>query len=175
MSEFQSKVVDVNDSESHELFEKAAFKAFESNLDDVSIQKIWRIDENNKIIKFPYPYEDLEVALFSAGEEILAAACINTNMKNTLQLEKLGFQVDKSESAIVEVVVLFVLTPMYNGSPIFFKVRDFIFPYLINKSIKKIYGTCNKQKFRGFKILDFRIIDTRVFDGKDEYLIVKDL
>jgi len=105
------------------------------------------------------------------GGRIISGVAVNVNSKETMQLEMMGFTIDKSGGGVCEGLGIFNLQVFEGVNPIIFLMRDFAFRRVKELDIKKLYGTCSEKKLRGYSILGWKPIDERIFYGEKKYLL----
>jgi hypothetical protein len=152
-------------------FERALFEAFK-NVADPSLDAIWDIDRSEQKIKIRIPYADQEIMILRINGLIAAAASVNFNMSSKLQLEEFGFKINKDEKNICEGLFIFNIHPDLSLA-MAFKKR--LIEYLILRNIKKFYGTCSEKRIKGYRLLGFNDIETRIFNGQKKYLLIANL
>ncbi len=157
-----------------EEYEKELYKAFKTT-EIKTLQKIWHYDDVKKRIKTRVPYTNQEIYALSLDNKITAALTINFNMNDTLQLEMMGFSIDKSEEGLCEGLVLFSQRKFVGNNILIADVSKYAIQEMKNRNIKKFYGTCSKEKLRMYTLMQFEIIDKRVFRGEEKYLLVQEL
>jgi len=152
------------------------YRAFSKTLDATS-EIVFDIDRGAKRMRSKVTYADQRI-LVVGREGIVAGMAINANLQSALQLEMLGFRVDKTKSDFREVLVLFSLMNP-SDSVLFLKglLTDQIrqIPTEIGGGITRLYGTCGDNLIRGYRLMGFRVCDTRAFGKHTEYLIEMDI
>lgn len=172
MFSLKFSILDTNDSSRVAQYEKSLFKAF-YGFNDAAMDVMWDIDRTNRKIHTRVPYKDQEIFVADLEGVIISAIAVNRNTEDLLQLEMLGFSVDKKEAGIVEGIALFNLQPFLGSESVILKLLDFSQPRIDEWQIRKIYGTCSKRLLRGYQILGWKAIDEKTFGSDQEHLIVK--
>jgi hypothetical protein len=171
-SPIQLSVLDFSDNDDIARYEKSFFKSFYKK--DISdLISIWDFDEKNRRAHTKIPYSDQEIYVAKIDTEIVSGMAVNYNMKNQLQLEMLGFKIDKTQMNIAEGLVMFNLVTFYENVSVAFKIRDFAQSRMNLRLVKKTYGTCPKKLVKGYLFLGWNVIDEKLVHGQLEYLLEK--
>lgn len=141
---------------------------------DPTLELIWNIDSVNKRIRTKIPYEDLEVYVARLGNTLISGVAVNYNMKSALQLEMLGFTIDKQEPGICEGLALFNNQSIGRENMLEQLMQKYVLERHREYGIRKAYGTCGASNLRGYQALGFRVLDQRSFGRHTEYLICLD-
>jgi hypothetical protein len=162
------QLLDITNENEIALVEKAVFRAFVRYLDKSS-EKIASVDKKNKRIAPLVPYSNQWVYVLKKGDVVLAGLSVNHNMKELLQLEMLGFSIDK-ESAC-EVLGMFNLI----DNDIMFSAMRKLGTYVLNdlrlRNIRKVYGTCLKRRVVPYTIMGFEVLELQNDNGQERALL----
>lgn len=150
-------------------YEKAMYKAF-SGSEIKTLNKIWEFDKANHRLKTIIPYESQKIFCTRLEGALVSAVAININIKETFQLEMMGFKVEKCEG-VAEGLGLFNFPVLSNLQPMALLLKDYAFSLVESWGIKKMYGTCSEKKLRGYKLLGWVPIDKKTFLGETKYLL----
>jgi hypothetical protein len=172
LSLLKLSILDTSDISRVAQYEKSLFKAF-YGFYDAAMDKMWDIDPSNKKIHTKIPYKDQEIFVADLDGAIISAISVNRNTEDLLQLEMLGFSVNKKEAGIAEGIALFNLQPFVGSESIVLKLRDFSQQKIDEWQIRKLYGTCSKRLLRGYQILGWKEIDEKTVGSAQRYLIEK--
>jgi hypothetical protein len=165
-------ILDTSDPSRVEQYEKSFFKAF-YGINDSAMDLISDTDKTNKVMRTKLPYKDQAIFIADLNGAIVSAVAINRNLEDRLQLEMLGFSIDKKEAGIVEGLIVFNLQTFFGMESIALKLKDFAQQKIDEWKIRKIYGTCSKRLLRGYQILGWKVIDEKTIGSTQEYLLVK--
>ncbi len=155
-------------------YERAMFRAFQ-NTEIITLPEIWEYDRKAKRLRTKIPYRNQIIYIARLFDAIVAGTAINYNMHEPLQLEMIGFSIDKSDEHICEGLGVFCLQVFHETIPIGIQLKDYAFAQIAQKGIKTMYGTCSPKKLPGYVQLKFEVIDERVFKGEKKYLLKKAL
>jgi hypothetical protein len=151
MSKLEFTTLNITDINEVMHYEKALYRAF-SSTDIKTLDEIWDFDIPNKRINTKIPYRSQEVFIAKLGGVIIAGAAVNFNMREKLQLEIIGFSIDKTEKHICEGLGIFSLQVFSGINPVALQLRDFSYDILDGKGIKKVYGTCSQRRLKGYQV-----------------------
>lgn len=157
-----------------EEYEKKLYDAFR---DDLYFQKQYTVIENNRMRIKLIPFEDLYI-LGAVKEGRLAAAITgHMNMENRLQLEDLGFTINKHEGKISEGLTFYISEDLGEGMlAVLGSFLETVIAELKKREITAIYSTCSGKMLNMYGMFDFEAIDSRVIeDGEEEFLVKCDL
>ncbi len=168
------RLLDTTNPEEIAAYEKAVYMAF-SSVQDPSQEIIWNIDYPKKRISTKIPYSSQKIIIAEIDGSIIAGFALNFNMQEKLQLEYLGFKIDRSEFGICEGLLLFNTQVSFNNHLILPEIKEPLIRFLKSQNIKKTYGTCNKKRIRGYRFLGFKDIDMKLISGIPEYLLVYEI
>lgn len=168
------RLLDTTNPEEIAAYEKTVYMAFSSVLDP-SQEVMWNIDYPKKRLSTKIPYSSQKIMIAETEGSIIAGFALNFNMQKTLQLEYLGFKIDRNEPGICEGLLLFNTRLSLNSHLVLSEIKEPLIRFLKSQQIKKAYGTCSKRRLRGYRFLGFKDIDTKTINGVQKYLLVYDL
>ena len=174
MSHLELSILNIQSETDVVQYERALCRAF-SSTDIVTLDEIWDFDITGERLKPRIPYPSQEIYIAKLRGAIIAGVAINFNLEEQLQLEMIGFSIDKTEKHICEGIGIFNLQIFGGMNVIALQLKDFSYNKLREKNIEKIFGTCSEKRLRGYQILDFEVIDELFFKGEKKYLLVTDL
>jgi hypothetical protein len=152
-------------------FEKLLYKSFSENSPNGWLIKNYKTIDNSRLLP-TVPYEDVFIFVAKKDGQIVAGISGTLNMNNELQLEKMGFDVDKHTNPFCEGLNFYISDDLGEG---FLKVLggflDRIVTELKLRNIDCIYSTCSKKLRNMYMMFDFEILDSRDLDGDEEFLI----
>ncbi len=172
MDNLTIRLLDKSNPDELAAYEKALYLAF-SSIQDRSLDLIWNMGKKRIVTKIPYCSQQIMIA--ETNNSIIAGLALNFNMQEKLQLEYLGFQINKSEDGICEALLLFNTQVSVNSHLVLYELQKHLLSFLKSQHIRKVYGTCSKRRIRGYRSLGFRDIDTREVNNVPEYLLVYDI
>lgn len=155
-------------------FERAVFRAFSTTLDDPILKYIWDVDVRAGRIrtKVPYRHQTIHVARLKGA--IAAGAAVNLAVNDTMQLEMLGFTIDKAQPRIGEVLVIFN-NQRALGAPsisLFETVGLRVIKALkAEHGIERVYSSCPSSKLAGYLQFGWRELSHRDIEGSREHLL----
>lgn len=174
MSGLTFSVLDLNNAEEIIAYERALFRAFQGT-EILTLDEIWDYDKSKRRLKTKIPYQSQEVYITKLQGMIIGGVPVNFNMKEPLQLEMMGFSIDKSAENICEGLGVFSLQVFHETIPVGLELRDYAFERIKQKNIKIVYGTCSQRKLKGYLNLKFKVIDERIFKGEKKYLLIREI
>lgn len=155
-------------------YERALFRAFTAT-DTVVLERIWNFDRTVKRARMPIPYASQEIYTARLGGRIIAAAAMNYDTKGPLQLEMMGFAIDKAPPDFCEGLALFNLQIFAGNTMVAVGLKDYAFDYVKKRGVRRIYGTCSEKRLRGYSLMGWKPVDTRKFERGDVYLICQEM
>ncbi len=161
--------LDINDINSLGDYESSMYRAF-SGTEIQTLDRIWNIDHKKRKIKTKIPYESQKIYVARLEGKIVSGVAINVNMNDTLQLEMMGFTIDKDDKT-AEGLGVFNLSVLTSFNPVVILLKNHAFEVVTKLGIEKMYGTCSEKKLRGYRILGWEPIDDRLFLGEKKYLL----
>jgi len=170
MGQLEFSILDSHNEYDVIAYEKSLFRAF-SRLSDLGIARTKDVDSASERMRNKIPYSDLDILLGWLDGRIIASLAINRNMDRVLQLELMGFSIDKSEPGICEGLSLFNHRVLVNNQSVGLLLKEFGDRYAASLGIKKIYGTCSEKTIKGYTKLGFTVLDTLSIEGVRQFLI----
>lgn len=153
------------------LYERAFFRAF-SAISDPTIDDIWLVNRREKRIATRIPYgSQLIYCAQTQTPQIIGAFAMNTDFTQPLQLEMLGFTVDKSKPGQIEVLQIFTLVPMVDDRPLLKVLAEYVFADLASRNISYVYATCPLKRLRFYEEVGLTLLDQKKCKGGTECLI----
>jgi hypothetical protein len=174
MSNLELSTLNIKNENEVVQYERALFRAF-SSTDIITLDAIWDFDIPRERYRPKIPYQSQEIYIAKLRGEIVAGAAMNFYVEEELQLEMIGFSIDKTEKHICEGIGIFNLQIFGGMNVIALQLRDYSYDRLREKNIERIYGTCSEKRLRGYQLLGFQAIDELVFKGEKKYLLVTEL
>lgn len=158
-------------------YEQGLYEAFSSrNPDNWLTQNYLTIDGCR--FRSRIPYRDQVVYAARDGGRIVAAGAVNFNVTDTLQLEEIGFFIDKEAVPACEGLLLFTDGKSLPGER-FLEVASGLFRFiesdLIGRGMVRVYGTCSRPLRAMYTLLGFQVIDRLKKDGETKLLLAYDL
>ncbi|GAG10686.1 unnamed protein product, partial [marine sediment metagenome] len=132
MPELTFSILDITEQEEIFAYERALYRAF-SATESIILEQIWDFNKKEKRVRTKIPYSSQEIYTARIGGRIIAGAAMNYNIENTLQLEMIGFTIDKTEENICEGLALFNLQMVVDDKMIALGLKDFAFDYVKNR------------------------------------------
>jgi hypothetical protein len=166
----QLSILDLSDQSNLDALEKALYRAFSSSYIK-TLYKIWNIDHKAKKISTKVSYEGQLVVVGKISERIVAGIAANLEIHNTLQLQMVDFDVNKSDNHFCEALYLFSLLDFTRGKNVLLSLSHYLLKYLLLKGITTIYGTCSQRRLNPYQMMGFSKIDEHVFEGEKKYLL----
>jgi hypothetical protein len=164
--------LDIQNTKKVVQYERALFRAF-YGIKGSAMDLFWNIDKKNRRISAKIPYSDQKIFIADLDDEVIAGVAINLNISALLQLEMLGFSIDKAEPFIAEGLALFNTQTFPGSESVIIKLRDYMDKKVDEFHIRKVYGTCSERLLRGYKILGWKVLDEKVINGAPKFLIEK--
>ena len=174
MSSLELSILNIKRENDVAQYERALCRAF-SSTDIMTLGEIWDFEVPGERFRPKIPYESQEIYIAKLRGAIVAGAAINFNTEEELQLEMIGFSIDKTQKRICEAIGVFNLQLFADMRPIAVQLRDYSYDRLRERKIEKIYGTCSERRLRGYQLIGFEAIDELVIGGKKECLLVTGL
>jgi hypothetical protein len=150
-------------------YEQGLYEAFVLNIPDKWIMNKYKIIDNKRLQSY-IPYSEQEIYTGKINDKIICAAAINFNQQIT-QAEDIGFTIIKDKK-IADGINMYISnkvpgTYILKLLPFF----DYVLNILKSKNIGHWYGTCSRQMLTLYKMLDFEVLDKRIVDNEEEFLI----
>ncbi len=153
-------------------YERAFYRAFGGS---PNLDHIWKFNHKAKRIAAVIPYEFQEIYLAKVGGRIVAGAALNFGLDHALQLELEGFKIDKSNKDICEIVQMFCLLDLGNGTPMLKLFTGFFLEKLIAKNVARVYGTCSQRRVRPYQMIGLEVVGELVHNNETVFLLELDL
>ncbi|MFW6254413.1 MAG: hypothetical protein ACOC41_05740 [Chitinivibrionales bacterium] len=166
----QYEILDIHNESEVAAYERAMYRAF-SGSEIVTLDKIWQFDHKNRKLRTRIPYDDQEIYVARLDDSVVAGVAVNYAMDKILQLEMMGFSIDKNRKGICEGLGIFNLRVFHNSSMVALTLKQHMFEKMRERGIVRAYGTCSTRKLRGYLHLGWRLIDQRQFEGEQKYLL----
>lgn len=164
------QMLDISNADDVKQLEEVQYQVFAEKMISAN-EEFSHVDHTAKRFRPRIPYEDLRTIIGKHNGTIVCGMTLNINLNHKLQLETLGFSIDKTEPDIAEGRGFFITSPFIDGESTLFKVRDYAIRYLQNNQINKVYGCCFKNLVRGYKLLGFNELDSHKFNGEEVYFL----
>ena len=174
MAGLEYSILNTDDPDTVAQYEKCLFKAFYPP-GDPFFERVRNVDTEKKRIRLRIPYSDQDVFIARLGKKVIAGAAINYNCSTTMQLEMLGFSIDKNQNGICEGLAIFNGRSFVDHHPVMFEMGAVMHDRLRRKNIKKTYGTCIQKLLRGYQLLGFRVVASRSLSSTKIYLLEKEV
>lgn len=167
-------LLDLSSNTEIEKYEHALYRAFAREIDD-GWNRICDVDGKLKRIRMKIPYENQRIFLVKSAGMISVACAINVAAVGLLQLEALGFKINRDQKGICETLVFFTFLGPMESISIMREFFDFLTQGLKEVDSKVMYATCSEKFSKGYKIMGFTEVDSLMLDGKKEILLIKDV
>ena len=155
-------------------YEECLYSAFIKKDPKGWLSTNYKIIDGNRF-RSDIPYEDQKIFGAYKNGLLIAAISGNLNMNSKLELEKMGFNINKNEN-VCEGLNLFINENLgIETFDIIKNFMNFIFTKAKELSIKKIYLTCSNKLMRMYSLYGFRKEYSLIINDKEEYLMVKDI
>lgn len=172
MTNLTFSLLDNTDGEAVAHYERSLFRAFFPHYDAV-FPLIWHIDREKRRLRSMIPYADQDIFIGRLNGAVIAGVSINYAVHKLLQLEMLGFTVDKTQHDICEGRALFSLQMFAGAGSVLARLGEFAYASLVRKHIKKIFGTCSPKMLRGYRHFGFTVIAEGTIMQRRRYLLEK--
>jgi hypothetical protein len=133
------------------------------------------VDRQLKRVRMNIPYENQRIFVVENDTLVLAACAVNVVPIGKLQLEQIGFEIDRAQPGICEALVFFShLGPMVS-SGIMRDFFDFLTRGIKELNTQVLYATAPERLVRGYKVMGFSEVNSLLLDGDREVLLKKDV
>ncbi len=166
--------LDIHNKNDIKEYERALFRAFQGT-EILTLKEIWDFDNRHKRLKTKVPYQSQVIYIARLHGGIVAGTPFNFNMNEQLQLEMVGFSIDKNQKDICEGLGVFCLQVFHDATSIGLMLKDYAMEHLKERNIRTAYGTCSQRKLKGYQQLKFEVIDERMFMGEKKYLLKREV
>lgn len=173
MSSLDIFYLDPADTERIEQYERQMFRAYYGATKTLELTR--HIDKKNRRIRSKIPYEDQKIIIAEVNGKMIAGMGVNFNMNGTLNLENLGFSIDKSQEKIAEGTGMFCNTPFVDGKMVMYELFMFGNVYLKENQYKTMYGFCGQKLVRSFKSMGFSVLEEKEVEGETMFLLSIDI
>ena len=170
MAELNYEVLDTSDNEAVIAYEKSLFRAF-IPYETPALKSVWNFNHKERRVKTKIPYSSQVIFVGKLGDATVSAVSVNLNMKEQLQLEMMGFSIDKTQKGLAEGIGVFNLQVFSGVNPIAILLKKFAFKKIQELDISLMYGTCSDRVLRGYQALGWKVVDERVFMDEKKYLL----
>jgi hypothetical protein len=133
-------------------YEKILFRSFPLSKSE-NEDPCFIYDYKNKQLRTVINYEKQKVYTIKPNGRIICGLSVNIDMKDKLQLELDGFEVDRSEKKICEVLLIFNIGDVNYLK----KLTSFVLEDLKNMGYLKIYSTCYDKFLKPYIDLGFEV------------------
>jgi hypothetical protein len=168
--EYTIAELDIHNPDAILRYERALFRAFVPVWTNTS-DRIFIIDRQEKRVRSRIGYADQEIVAIEAEGTIVGGFAVNYDRKGALQLELLGFNIDRSER-FCEALVLFNIGDLNVAAQLLNIGKQRLFERMAAHDSDVIYGTSNKKNARAYTSLGFTVADTFTVDGQEKFLLV---
>ena len=149
-------------------FERLLYESFKN---DQWIMNNYHIIDNSRLIP-PVCYDDVFIIIAKENNEIIAGTSGIINMKNRLQLEQMGFHIDKNKKKIAEGLNFYITKDSNkNFIKILNSFLDIIIKEIKKRNIEEMYTTCSKDLVKYYELFGFEISEQIELDGYPEFLM----
>jgi hypothetical protein len=166
---FSAVKLNINDPDAIARYERALFRAFAPVWTNTS-DRIFILDKKEKRVRSRIDYAGQEILTINSSGAIVAGFAINYDCGGTLQLELLGFHIDRTER-FCEALILFNTGGLEVGSQLLTISKKHLKEQASARSCEVIYGTSNAKNARGYRNIGFSVVDTFTFDGQEKFLL----
>ncbi len=155
------------------MYERGLYKAFVERNPDNWLTTHYRVVDECRF-QSPIPYRDQTVYAAVEDGRIAAAGAINFNTHNVLQLEMIGFEIDKVSAPVCEGLLLFSdgSLPGERFLSVASTLFEFIETDLIRRGMSRVYGTCSRGLKAMYTLLGFEVVDRLKLDGELKLLLM---
>ncbi|GAL86045.1 hypothetical protein MYP_3274 [Sporocytophaga myxococcoides] len=169
--------IDLDHPEDGKEFEKHFYKAFNKLKEQNFLRSIWNWDDEKKTIRFNIPNEHITMYSFRNDKAQSVIYVGGLYDRSYCQFDKFGFQPPMTGEKYGEIITLFSTTDfdgnLYNLERTFLK--GYCFEQSREQGCKFLLATCTPQLIRLYLKWNFKIIETRHFNGAIRHLIRFDL
>ena len=170
MAELNYEVLDTTNSEAVAAYEKGVYRAFVP-YETPALTSVWDFDHKARRVVSKIPYSSQVIFVGKLDSATVSGVSVNLNMNEELQLEMMGFEIDKSQNGLAEGLGVFNLQVFSGVNPIAILLKKFAFKKIQELDISIMYGTCSDRVLRGYQALGWKAVDERVFMDEKKYLL----
>jgi len=164
--------------EEFEEYERKLFISFSRHLPDGWVMKNYKRPEPDRLQAL-IPYEDQKIFSLKRNDEIIAAISVNYNTEKELQLEALGFSIDKSirQKIFCEGLILYSSEEMMGEK---FLENFMFFGEKLVEEMKKdkveiLLATCPKKLKSMYTLFGFEVTERKTMNDKTVLLLKYDM
>ena len=152
-------------------FERLLYKSFQKDSPNGWIMNNYRFVENSRLLP-TIPYKDVFIFIAKQNNQIVAGISGTLNMDNKLQLEEMGFSIDKKKENICEGLNFYISKESSKNFMVVLNTfLDKIVSELKKRNINIIYSTCSKKLINFYELFGFETLAHVDINGEPEYLI----
>lgn len=170
MGKLKINELDFSDDRKTKCYENLLYQSFK-DYPESFFEGIWFFNHDEFTAKMRIPYSSQKILLAEAENEIVGAVVINTNMQLQLQLEMVGFNIEKIDGKTAEVLAIFSKKIMVGRDVVLARLGESCVNILKKIGIKTCWATCTEKHLRGYISIGFLNKGKINFHGDDEYLI----
>jgi hypothetical protein len=150
-------------------YEKSLYKAFSNQNVDI----VWEVDKITRTMKPIVDYVDQIIYAIKSmsRNKFIAGLSINFNVKNKMQIEMEGFEVNKENIRICEILYMFSLMDFIGGSTPIKLLTEPVFNKIRAMNITLVYATCSPRKLSAYKYIGFTEKEEKEIGGEREVLL----
>lgn len=157
-------------------YEKRLYEAFKTKHPDNWIFSHYEIIDNCRIRPRNIPRRDQVFYAAVKNGKILAGICGNRNSGAPLQLEEMGFTIDRTGPKFIEGLNLYAAENLgFDAISVFQQIFSFAAVLLRADEVKQIYSTCSAHLLKMYKFFGYESVDCKVLDGVEKHLIKYDI
>lgn len=164
--------LDTGNETALEQYEKTLYQVFIPVFDTTS-DRIFIVDRKNKRLRSRITYANQNIFLVKSNDWILGGVALNFNQNSLLQLELLGFQIERSTN-FCEGLRFFMQCDYTISGLVFRSLRKRISEEFKKYNTRIFFGTCTQKNVRGYTAMGFSIKDHFVFNNEKIFLLSMD-
>lgn len=170
MSEISFKVLDYENTKELLEYEKGLYKSFfETKHDKVKMQKNFIIKDGNRLIPL-IPYEDLIIYQGYLDNKLVCANAINIST-STFDIENIGFSFSFDKTKAEGLNMFFQNVEGDKAIRIGNDFLDYVLIDLKKKGYDTLVSSCTKKLKALYLLFDFEVIDSKMIDGEEHFLL----
>ncbi len=169
MGKLKIRYLDISDTKKVEEFEQKMYTAYFGTTNTLELTRM--IDIPNKRLRSKIAYENQKIIIAEEDGEMIGAMGTNFNMSDTLNLENIGFRIDKEEEGIAEGTGMFCTNPLVDGKLVMHELFQFGNTFLRENGYHTMYRFCGKKMKRSFSALGFEMLEEKIVMGEAVYLL----
>ena len=152
-----------------EKYERALFRAFLPVWSNTS-DRIFIVDSQARRLRSRIEYAQQEILVIERAGAVLGGIAVNYDREGTLQLELLGFRIDRSQR-FCEALVLFNNGDLGVSGRLLTIGRKHLKECMVSRGREIIYGTSNEKNARAYQSIGFTVTDTFNFRNEKKILL----